>query len=138
MTQIDDTYDNVPDEILLPTGTYDFQIVGFKSDVSAKGSKFWNFRLRPIQVVEASITDEDLGNAKTVFHKLYDTPNTARMGKQFFEEIIGIDTAGVPKPQLVEAAVGSTVRAYVVQKPPQKEGGNPFVEVERFLRREAA
>lgn len=138
MTAITDTYDDVPEDILLPTGTYEFRITGYKRDTNKNGNDFWNFTLRPVQVVESSISDDEIGNAKTVFHRVYDTTAAAKMGKQFFAEHVGLETEGVPKNVLADMAVNQIVRAYVVQKQPQEEGKRPWVEVEKFLRRPAA
>ena len=134
----DNTYDDFPEDILLPTGTYDFRITGFKRATNANGNDFWNFTLRPVQVVESTISDDEIGNVRTVFHKVYDTTASAKMGKQFFEEYVGLEIAGVAKNTLAEMAVNQTVRAFVIQNPPKEEGKNPWVEVKKFLRRPAA
>lgn len=131
-----DDFDDVPEDIWLPTGEYIFRITGFKvgHQPSEKRTPFVQWSLRPVAVVDSVLNDEDLMNAFPVYDKLWLSRAAKKMARRFFENTLGMSVEGNKNDVLFEAAVGMEVRALVTQKPPSAEGKNPYVKVERYFR----
>lgn len=131
-------YDDVPDDIVLPTGEYWFRITGFKvgRQPNENRTPFVQFIYRPISVIDSTLNDEDLINAFPVSDKIWMSKPARKMAKRWFENTLGFNTEGLNNDQLFEMAVGSELRAAVVQNPPKEEGKSPWVEVKRYFRAE--
>ncbi len=131
-----DTFDDVPDDIYLPTGEYIFRITAFKVGFQPNENRtpFVQWTLRPVGIIDSTIEDEDLLNAFPVYDKLWMSQPAKKMAKRWFENVLGVDTAGLTQEILFEAAVGQEIRAAVTNIPPKEEGGNPYVKVAKYLR----
>jgi hypothetical protein len=129
-------FDDVPDDVFLTTGEYIFRITGFKPGYqpNEKRTPFVQWTLRPVGIIDSTLEADDLLNAYPVYDKLWLSDAAKKMAKRWFENVLGMDTAGSNNDVLFETAVGMEVRARVIQDPPKEEGKNPYVKVDRYFR----
>ena len=124
------TFEDVPEEFVLPPGVYIAQITRAKLDQTngTPPSDYIELKLNPIEVVESTseLSDDDLANAMPVWEKLWLTEKARKYTKRVFTNALGMDNDTVsttPLGELVEAMIGQYVKIVTVTEPYKAKDG---------------
>lgn len=126
------TFDDVPESVELENGTYlvEFTKTEFKTNHDDKD--YNEVTMRAISSVESPMDDVTLPNAYPFKDRFWlHTPPANRRAKNFFENVMSMDTSGVSKAELFEALLGQQVVVTISRSEPNNEG-RVYVNVDNY------
>lgn len=108
------TFDDVPDDVEAPVGTYVLEVIRTEFGVSTgeEPKPYLQVMLKAVEVVEAEgISNDDLVNVYPLRDKMFVNAKAKKRTKQIIEGKFGIDTEGASLATIAENLLGSRVRA---------------------------